>query len=168
MQSELFSGLRNVKRLIRTLRKIIYWEGRGRQIIGENQDFDREGDLSLLHVFFKDTTMIKWTQITISHYHWCWPWLCWLWWWRCWPWWWVVVGLVKAGGQSSEVQQTCSIVQIRVYNRGTTWTCSTQLRTWLQLLEGSLVSALAQAFSGPTFYCNTLLCSLNLLLHLFL
>ena len=30
-----------------------------------NQDFDREGDLSLLHVFFKDTTMIKWTQITI-------------------------------------------------------------------------------------------------------
>ena len=25
-----------------------------------HQDFDREGDLSLLHVFFKDTTMIKW------------------------------------------------------------------------------------------------------------
>ena len=37
----------------------------GRKIIEENQDFDREGDLSLLHVFFKDTTMIKWLQITI-------------------------------------------------------------------------------------------------------
>ena len=28
-------------------------------------NMDVQGDLSLLHVFFKDTTMIKWTQITI-------------------------------------------------------------------------------------------------------
>ena len=47
------SGIRSFLRVLK-MRSIM-----GRKIIEENQDFDREGDLSLLHVFFKDTTMIK-------------------------------------------------------------------------------------------------------------